>query len=1011
MSITASSLLARLEELKKWQEKQQQRLLQQQSSRFESTNNTSSNYDTIEGLSEFNSSSALTKTNVKQIPLTVLSEKNANIIDTSKHEEMKSPVINASFRQKQCNKNIPLRDDENSSAKPKKPFLKRGSGLVRFKMNPGDQKRPFNKMIKRHSSLKSCIKTDTLNENTSEKQSTEFEVTPLKRPDVNFKAVWFKLGNDDLTKTNGKDISHEEILAKKTISQINEFAAKKIGTPEKSLPAHFNRISNEVKLPSYYEECLPKIVEVTEANPVASKYEYMKIPCNQPSEQSLYEQQLERELLIFEALEEKAMNSSFCSTSSSVLHIMSSTPSKLKNRSLVKHFMHEKPEHHTALPNNIIEEVQDDHLIAIEQPKPSKPINITESDVDKVSSLESSVTSEDLQEKSQDDVDFRDNIPWPDVNTYTRENSSLSSASLQTARSSPGEDTLVSESETRENKAERVQIVEKKSCESEVENAKDLLTQKLKALDDEIQNFRKENAKLQRAKLELEKEEREFKKEKKAFEKYVLEEKINVEFYLEDEKRKLAKEKMVFDRYVKEVHNKTTRKEREEVASLKEEVANLKEAAKLKETRNATSQARLRTQIKSFEREISGLREELENLRKTNAKLLSTQQITKKSTETKMLHEINKNLSKLTKDVKVNEKLKKMNNSIETKKTLLNSVEIEDKIRDTSPNKEEMKDFFYGQVRDSPKTKKDDQENSPNSNLYKSYEMYLKNVRKTLANDSSRVEHALDGDQDENVGAKNDSSVERIYERIFGKNVAGIPEMQNVAVGIGTNRDEMKTNLRTQEAANGTMMKDLSARRIQQNMTVPLDTSRGVNERVLPNGDKEITYPNGNIKTTSSDGNYISLKYYNGDVKETKLLEGIIKYYYAENQIWQTTMPDGSEILEFPTGQVEKKFKDGTTEIKFPNGVIRTSRPDGSESLSYPDQTQVEISAGGEKVMHLPNGQKEIHSVDHMRREYPDGTVKILYPDGIQETRYSSGRIRIKDRDGNLLLDSHDDYR
>lgn len=42
------------------------------------------------------------------------------------------------------------------------------------------------------------------------------------------------------------------------------------------------------------------------------------------------------------------------------------------------------------------------------------------------------------------------------------------------------------------------------------------------------------------------------------------------------------------------------------------------------------------------------------------------------------------------------------------------------------------------------------------------------------------------------------------------------------------------------------------------------------------------------------------------------------------------------------------------------------------------------------------------------RREYPDGTVKLIYADGTQETRYSSGRKRLKDKDGNLLMDSYD---
>ncbi len=40
------------------------------------------------------------------------------------------------------------------------------------------------------------------------------------------------------------------------------------------------------------------------------------------------------------------------------------------------------------------------------------------------------------------------------------------------------------------------------------------------------------------------------------------------------------------------------------------------------------------------------------------------------------------------------------------------------------------------------------------------------------------------------------------------------------------------------------------------------------------------------------------------------------------------------------------------------------------------------------------------------RRIYPDGTLKTVYKDGRQETCYASGRIRVKDGDGNLLVDT-----
>ena len=51
-----------------------------------------------------------------------------------------------------------------------------------------------------------------------------------------------------------------------------------------------------------------------------------------------------------------------------------------------------------------------------------------------------------------------------------------------------------------------------------------------------------------------------------------------------------------------------------------------------------------------------------------------------------------------------------------------------------------------------------------------------------------------------------------------------------------------------------------------------------------------------------------------------------------------------------------------------------------------------------------------MHYVSFQKREYPDGTVKILYDDGRMETRFPSGRIRIKDSDGNLMHDSNSNH-
>ncbi|CAH0685787.1 unnamed protein product [Chilo suppressalis] len=176
-----------------------------------------------------------------------------------------------------------------------------------------------------------------------------------------------------------------------------------------------------------------------------------------------------------------------------------------------------------------------------------------------------------------------------------------------------------------------------------------------------------------------------------------------------------------------------------------------------------------------------------------------------------------------------------------------------------------------------------------------------------------------------------------------------------------------------------------------------------------PDGSKELRFPNGNIKFVSSDGKYSKFIYYNGDVKENFYNEGRIKYFYAESKTYHTTHADGLEVLEFPDGQVEKRYKDGSSEIHLPNGSIRYFDPKNEhvrEEWRFPDGTAITVSASGEQRIVFSNGQVEVHATDHKRREFPDGTVKLVYNDGTSETRYVSGRVRIKDKHGNLIMDS-----
>ncbi|XP_011487737.1 centromere protein J isoform X3 [Oryzias latipes] len=175
-------------------------------------------------------------------------------------------------------------------------------------------------------------------------------------------------------------------------------------------------------------------------------------------------------------------------------------------------------------------------------------------------------------------------------------------------------------------------------------------------------------------------------------------------------------------------------------------------------------------------------------------------------------------------------------------------------------------------------------------------------------------------------------------------------------------------------------------------------------EKVLVGGDRLIVFPNGTRKEVSADGLSVKITFFNGDTKQTTADQRVI-YYYAEAQTTHITYPEGLEVLHFPNNQTEKHFPDGRKEITFPDQTVKNLFPDGREESVLTDGTIIRVNTDGIKEIHFNTGQKEVHTADFKRREYPDGTVKTVYNDGRQETRYPTGRVRIKDREGNVIMD------
>uniref|UniRef100_A0A8C8SWA2 Centromere protein J C-terminal domain-containing protein n=1 Tax=Pelusios castaneus TaxID=367368 RepID=A0A8C8SWA2_9SAUR len=175
-------------------------------------------------------------------------------------------------------------------------------------------------------------------------------------------------------------------------------------------------------------------------------------------------------------------------------------------------------------------------------------------------------------------------------------------------------------------------------------------------------------------------------------------------------------------------------------------------------------------------------------------------------------------------------------------------------------------------------------------------------------------------------------------------------------------------------------------------------------EELLADGRRIVTFCNGTKKEISADKSMTIVTFFNGDIKKIMPDQRVI-YYYADAQTTHTTYPNGLEVLQFPNNQIEKHHPDGTKEIVFPDQTVKRFCDGGLEETVFPDGTVVKVEKNGDKMVTFSNGQKEIHTSQFKRREYPDGTIKTVYSSGQQETKYSSGRVRIKDEEGNIILD------
>ena len=171
----------------------------------------------------------------------------------------------------------------------------------------------------------------------------------------------------------------------------------------------------------------------------------------------------------------------------------------------------------------------------------------------------------------------------------------------------------------------------------------ELLRQKLLELEAEILSLRQQNANANKFRHDLDIDRRQLENDREDMLEKIKDDRIKMELQLHDERLKVEQEKQKLEKMQKN----PSKKEREEIAKLKEMVGELKEELKTKDTRHGSTSARYRSQIKVLEKDNQSLRLELDVVKKDTKKLEFENARLRKDTNNKMLQEINRNIAKL----------------------------------------------------------------------------------------------------------------------------------------------------------------------------------------------------------------------------------------------------------------------------------------------------------------------------------------------------------------------------
>ncbi|KAL5111460.1 Centromere protein J [Taenia crassiceps] len=461
-------------------------------------------------------------------------------------------------------------------------------------------------------------------------------------------------------------------------------------------------------------------------------------------------------------------------------------------------------------------------------------------------------------------------------------------------------------------------------------------------LEAEVNRFNSENTALVKLKMEREETLSALKKEKREFEEYRATTMKEFETFRREEITKLKKERKVLCDYQKSLQSMPLKRDREEIERLKQQICEEKAEAAQREIRLQHQLGRQRMRIEELVAEKAELMERIKRLERARLMLRSS-----------------------VAEERVNQALKTSNQPHKNSQDRLDFVP---QVIGIDSHVETLRDSLRGEMQKAQAASTD-----KNSERSVTIPLELPHSRSTC-------------------GFWSVETIKGSSKSPF----ACVPPPHSPAIAV-TPSDQPRT-WTSSDASELCKRENANAYRLCRPLCAPSDRER------VP----EVNHPGGSVERVHCDG-LRPRTYINGTAKELGP-DGVSPVLYLSNSDVKGTMEDGAIICNHAS--------DGTAENIIPNGTEETvhrastnfksvaSQPVVVEESSLPDGMSVQMFSNGDKVISLPNGQRELHCAKFKRRIYPDGTVKTVFKDGRQETHYASGRIRIKDSEGNLLVDT-----